>query len=233
MLRAAWGAAPRHVHPCGPAPGPQTGTSSRSTAIAGMIGQDEVIAEWAALIQPLEKGGAGTAQGEGLEDGGRVGALPPARHAQDCGEHQELGGGRRRLPLSRNQRCRHPRPRPPALRPSEPGGVRFPSLTPLSADLPSAAQDTDEPASRTQLRHCHGHSRAPRSCQGLPCSPDTAGDPPPGTLSALPCLALTPLFPAAPGHPSLPRPPAHGQGPGSRHQPTGSAGPRDPQGFGP
>lgn len=116
LLRAAWGAAPRHVHPCGPAPGPQTGTSSRSTAIAGMIGQDEVIAEWAALIQPLEKGGAGTAQGEGLEDGGRVGALPPARHAQDCGEHQELGGGRRRLPLSRNQRCRHPRPRPPAPR---------------------------------------------------------------------------------------------------------------------
>lgn len=97
-------------------PGPQTRTSSGSTAIAGMIGQDEVIAEWAALIQPLEKGGAGTAQGEGLEDGGRVGALPPARHAQDCGEHQELGGGRRRLPLSRNQRCRHPRPRPPAPR---------------------------------------------------------------------------------------------------------------------
>lgn len=83
----------------------------------------------------------------------------------------------------------------PDLRPPEPGGVRFPSLTPLSADLPSAAQDTDEPASRTQLRHCHGHSRAPRSCQGLPCSPDTAGDPPPRHALGTPLPCLDPSFP--------------------------------------
>lgn len=117
--------------------------------------------------------------------------------------------------------------------PNQEGSGFHPSHPYLRTFLPQPRTLTSQPPGRSSATATGTHvlpgparaSPAPLTRPGTP--------PPPGTLSALPCFALTPLFPAAPGHPSLPRPPAHGQGPGSRHQPTGSAGPRDPQGFGP
>lgn len=217
----------RHVHQCSPAP--------RTAGCDRITKQGHRRCDWSGRGHS----GAGgpnpvlAKRGHRPSSGGRPGrrrqrwgVLPPARGRPGLQGAPEAGRRTRKAPPQRE-------PAPPTP-PSQTSGLPNQERSRFQSSQPSLWPFLPQPRTLTcQAPGCSrvsGHAAV--TCTRVLLGPARAS-PTSLTWPWSPCPALTPVSPAAPGHPSLPRPPAPGQGPGSRHQPMGSAGPRDPQGFGP